>query len=55
MKECALLGNLFYKNDDCPTVALKEFRPLKGIKKKGVVLLKLRDRMEIFLIEILEI
>ena len=33
LKNCALLVNLFYKNNDCAPVALQKVRTLKGMKK----------------------
>ena len=33
IKDCILLAKLFYKNNDCETVALQKLRTVKG--KKG--------------------
>ncbi|GBM92695.1 hypothetical protein AVEN_225634-1 [Araneus ventricosus] len=32
LKESALLVNLFYKNGECSTIALKKLRALKGLR-----------------------
>ena len=35
MKDRALLLKLFYENNDCVPTALKKFKSLRGMKKKG--------------------
>ena len=46
LKDCTLLVNFFYKNNDCVPVALQKFRIFKG-NEKGVGMMAVQGLLKI--------